>query len=213
MSDLATTIELLQSRRGGDMPPATAEFVIAYTRLLARGKPVSAQALADELSEPVEFMVTALHQMQQTGAELNDKGELIGAALTLSPTNHLFVIDEAQLFAWCALDTLFLPAYIGKTAQVTSTCPITQKPISITIAPHGVEHIQPQETVLSIMTAPGCSAGIDGTFCSQVNFFASHEAATGWIGKRSDFSILSASDSYQLAWTIYIEPVMRHIRS
>ena len=146
MSDLATTIELLQSRRGGDMSPETAEFVIAYTRLLAQGKPVSAQALADELSEPVEFI-------------------------------------------------------------------ITQKPISITIAPHGVEHIQPQETVLSIMTAPGCSAGIDGTFCSQVIFFASHEAATGWIGKRSDFSILSASASYQLARTIYIEPVMRHIRS
>ena len=81
----------------------------------------------------------------------------------------------------------------------------------MTITPHGVEHIQPQETVLSIMTAPGCSAGIDGTFCRQVNFFASQEAARQWIGKRPDFSILSVLDSYRLAQTIYIEPVMRHI--
>jgi hypothetical protein len=36
-------------------------------------------------------MVIALYQMQQTGADLNDKDELIGAALTLTPTNHLLV--------------------------------------------------------------------------------------------------------------------------
>ena len=46
MSDLAKTTELLQSRRGGDIPPATAEFMVTYTRLLAQGKPVSAQAEA-----------------------------------------------------------------------------------------------------------------------------------------------------------------------
>ena len=210
MSDLDSTIELLRGRRGGDMPPETAEFVVTYTRMLALGKPVSAQSLANELGDPVEFMVTALHQMQQTGAELNDEGELIGAALTLTPTIHHFRVDGVQLYAWCALDTMFLPAYIGKTAQVSSTCPITQKPISMTITPDGVENISPKETVLSIMTATGCSAGIAGTFCSQVNFFASSEAAQKWIGERSDFSILSVSDSYQLAQAIYIEPVLKY---
>ncbi len=211
MSDLDRIIELLQSRREGDIPPETAEFIVAYTRLLAQGKPVSAQALADELGDPVEFMVTALHQMQGTGAELNDKGELMGAALTLTPTNHHFTVDGVQLYAWCALDTMFLPAYIGKTAQVTSTCPITKKTIRTTITPNAVENIQPQEAVLSIMTATGCSAGIQGTFCSQVNFFVSHEVAQEWIGERSDFSILSVSDSYKLARKIYINPVINHL--
>lgn len=210
MSDLTKTIELLKGRRGGDMPRETAKFIVAYTRLLAQGKPVSAHTLANELGDPVEVMVTALHQMKQMGAELNDKGELIGVALTLTPTSHHFRVDGVKLYGWCALDTMFLPAYIGKTAQVSSTCPITKKPISMTITPTAVENIQPQEAVLSIMTATGCSAGIEGTFCSQVNFFASPEGAQEWIGERSDFSILSVSDSYQLAQAIYIEPVLKY---
>lgn len=210
MSELAKTTELLRARRSADMSPESAEFALAYTRLLARGKPLSAQELAQEIGDPVEFVVTALHQMQEGGAEFNDKGELIGAALTLSPTNHQFEVDGIQLYAWCALDTMFLPAYIGKTAKVTSSCPVTRKTISLTIHPDGIENLTPQETVLSIMTATGCSAGIEGTFCSQVNFFASRDAAKQWIGDRSDFSILSVSESYQLARTIYIEPMLKH---
>lgn len=211
MSELAKTIDLLRARRQGDMPPETAEFIATYTRLLAKGEPVSARQLADELGDPVAFVTTALHQMQQSGAELNAKGELIGAALTLTPTEHRFTVDGVRLYAWCALDTLFLPAYIGKTAKVTSTCPITKNPISMTIAPDGVHNVVPEETVLSIMTATGCSAGVDGTFCTQVKFFASREAASKWIGERSDFSILTVSESYQLARTIYIEPILKHL--
>lgn len=209
MSVLSKTTDLLRARQSDDMSPESARFVLAYTGLLARGKPVSAQALAREIGDPVEFVVTALHQMQESGAEFNDKGELIGAALTLTPTNHHFEVDGVQLYAWCALDTMFLAAYIGKTAKVTSTCPVSGKAISITIHPDGIENITPEETVLSIMTATGCSAGIEGTFCSQVNFFASSDAAKEWVGDSSDFSILSVSESYQLARTIYIEPVLK----
>ena len=99
--------------------------LLSHTRcLLARGKPVSAQALADELGDPVEFMVSALHQMQQMGAEFNDKGELIGSALTLTPTNHHLSVDGVQLYAWCALDTMFLPAYIGKRLKSRLAVPL-----------------------------------------------------------------------------------------
>ena len=197
MSELTKTTELLRSRRRGDMSPESAEFALAYTRLLARGKPVSAKELAQEIGDPVEFVTTALHQMQQGGAEFNEKGELIGAALTLTPTNHQFEVDGIQLYAWCALDTMFLSAYIGKTAKVTSSCPISNKMISLTVHPDGIENVIPEETVLSIMTATGCSAGIEGTFCSQVNFFASRDVAKQWVGDNSDFSILSVSESYQ----------------
>lgn len=88
MSELTQTIELLQARRGRDMPKETADFIVSYTHLLAQGKPVSAQQLADDLGDPVEFMTTAFQQMQQIGAEFNEAGELIGSALTLSQTRH-----------------------------------------------------------------------------------------------------------------------------
>ncbi len=210
MPDLAETIELLQHRRGRELPPESARFCLAYTRLLAEGKPVSAQQLAEAVGDPVELVTTAFNQMQQGGSEFNEKGELTGAALTFTPTRHQFEVDGKPLYAWCALDTMFLPAYIGKTAQVLSTCPVTNTPIDVTITPHGVKSYAPTETMLSIMTAKGCSAGVEGTFCSQVNFFASEEVARQWIGERPDFSILTVPEAFQLAQQIYIEPVMKH---
>lgn len=212
MSILEKMIEQLQHRRQQDLPAETAEFIVAYIRLLAEGKPVSAQRLANELGDPVEFIVTAFQQMQQIGTEFNEQGELIGAALTLSPTRHQFVVDGQTLYAWCGLDTLFLAAYVGKTATVTSTCPQTEATITLTITPDGIETFTPTETVLSIVTATSCTAGIEGSFCNQVHFFASHNAAKTWIGARPDFAILTLAEAYQLAQQIYIDPVMKHIK-
>ena len=210
MSELAKTIELLQVRRNQGGSPESARFTLTLTRLLAEGKPVSASQLTTELDDPVEFVTISLNQMQQSGAEFNDKGELIGSALTLTPTRHHFEVSGVKLYAWCALDTMFLPAYIGKTAYVTSTCPVTNTPISLIISPNSIETFSPSETVVSIMTAEGCSAGIEGTFCNQVNFFASVDVAREWIVDRTDFTILTVPEAYQLATQIYIEPVMKH---
>jgi alkylmercury lyase len=109
------------------------------------------------------------------------------------------------LYAWCALDTLFLPAYLGKPARVTSTCPATNTLISLTVTPDGVETCDPPQTVLSVITTQHCTSGLEGTFCGQVYFFASDEAARHWIGERSNFAILTLAEAYQLAQKVYIE--------
>ncbi|MDQ7026815.1 MAG: organomercurial lyase [Anaerolineae bacterium] len=110
------------------------------------------------------------------------------------------------------LDTLFLAAYIGKTATVTSICPQAEATISLTITPDGIETFTPAETVLSLVTATGCTAGAEGSFCGQIHFFASHDAAQTWIAERPDFAILTLAEAYQLAKQVYIEPVMKHIK-
>ena len=211
MSDLEATIRLFQSRRSNEMTPGQAKFQLALTKLLAEGKPVSAQRLSDLIGDPVEFVVTSLQQMQASGCEFNEKGELIGCALTLTPTRHQIKVDGSTLYAWCALDTLFLPAYIGKPAQITSTCPVTGTNISLTITPRAIEMVQPAQTVLSVMTAEQCTSGIEGTFCSQVYFFASAEAAKQWVGDRSDFAILTVAEAYEFAQEFYIRPLLRQL--
>ena len=85
MSDLTKTLKLLQHRRPQEIPPESARFTLTLTRLLSEGNPVSAQQLAEMLGDPVEFIITAFQQMHQNGAEFNANGELIGAALTLTP--------------------------------------------------------------------------------------------------------------------------------
>lgn len=210
MSELDMTIQLFQARRNREIPPDSARFQLTMTRLLAQGKPVSVQQLAKELDAPAEFVSTAFQQLRQGGCEFNDRGELIGAALTLTPTRHQFRVENVQMYAWCALDTLFLPAYIGKPAYVTSRCPVTGESISLTVTPKSVEAVAPPGTVLSILTAENCTSGIEGTFCGQIHFFASRDAARRWVDERSDFAILTVAEAFRLARVIYIEPVMKH---
>ena len=210
MSELTKTIALLQARQEEDMSPEKARFILAFTRLLAEGKPVSPGRLAETISQPVALVTTEFQQMEERGAQFNERGELIGAALTLTPTRHQFVVDGAILYVWCALDALFLPAHIGKPARVVSTCPITGSILSLTISPGGIETFTPPEAVISVMTAEGCTIGIEGSFCSQVHFFASMDAANQWIGDRPDFAILTVPEAYQLAQQIYIEPVLKY---
>src|SRR5258706_11694437 len=211
MSDVDIITQLIRATNPVTIPKETAKLQLAITRLLATGKPVSTQQLAQVLGIPSEFVSTAFQQLQEGGCEFNNKGELIGAALTLTPTGHRLEIDGITLYTWCALDTLFIPAYIGKTAQVRSLCPQTGTPISLTVTPDRVDAFSPSETVLSIVTAKDCTSGIEGTFCGQVYFFASQKVAEQWIGNRPNFAILTVSEAYQLAQEIYIEPIMKHV--
>ena len=210
MSQLEATITLLQGTSNRGIRSENAKLQLTMTRLLAKGAPVSAQALAQALGEPVEFVSTAFQQLQRGGCEFNERGELIGSALTLTPTRHRLEVDGTPLYAWCALDTLFLPAYIGKPAQVSSTCPQTHTTISLTVTPHRVETVVPDEAVVSIMTGKGCTAGIEGTFCGQVHFLSSREAAEQWINSRPDFTILTVAEAYQLADEVYIQPILKY---
>lgn len=209
MTELETTIELLRQRQIG-LHPQVARLQLALTRLLSEGKPVSARHLADVTEQPVEFITPVFEQMRQKGCEFNDQGELIGIALTLTPTPHQFTVDDTTLYAWCALDTLFLPAYIGKSARIKSTCPQTRTSIFLTVTPEGILDFEPAEAVVSIVTADNCTAGVEGSFCGQIHFFASDAAAQAWVNDRPSFAILTVPETYELARQVYIEPMLEH---
>lgn len=150
--------------------------------------------------------------MQQHGCEFNDQGALVGSALTLTPTPHRFRVNDHDLYASCALDTLFLPALIDQTAEITSTCPQTGESVQLTVSPDGIVESSPAETALSIVIASGCTSGIDGTFCGQIHFFASSDAAETWRADRADITLLPLAEAYQLAQVIYVEPMLSALR-
>ena len=43
------------------------------------------------------------------------------------------------MHTWCAWDTLFLPALLGETAEVRSTCPVTGSVVELVVAPDAVK--------------------------------------------------------------------------
>ena len=129
-------------------------------RHLAGGRPVSSQALAEASERPHEEIAEFMSQARKGGAEFDGDGNLVGLALSLNPTPHRFRVGDHELFAWCSLDTMFLPGLIRETAEIESICPVTGANIQLTVSPDGPSDVSPVETTLSIVI-PGGTSGRD----------------------------------------------------
>lgn len=202
-----------QQRTQRDSPLKMGEACIQSMQLLAHGQPVSAAQLAGVSQISMAEMADTLNQLNQCGCEFDAQGNLVGAVLTLNPTVHHFQVNGHQLFAWCALDTLFLPALLQQRAQVESTCPATGTNIRLIVTPEGVESVNPPETVLSIVipgVTPSCDVGArsgpHGPLCSTMHFFSSREAASTWLVAHPGVAIISLAEAWQLAYRVWVEP-------
>lgn len=137
-----------------------AAAAVQIIRMLAKGQAVSMQQVAEGCSLPPREAAHLVYQFQAVGlAELDGAGSIVGLILSLSPTSHHFRVAGQELFAWCALDTLFLPAILGRRAEVESVCPVTGARIELAVSPDWVEKVEPSGAVLSLV-GPGCTPGI-----------------------------------------------------
>lgn len=172
---LDEAIALLKGR--GQHTAESARFQRILVQSLAEGHPITIREMAEKTGYPMDTIEDAFRRMRAGGYEFNEQDELVGAALTQIPTRHHFYVNDQHLYAWCALDTLFLSAHIGQTAQVESICPVTDEIIRLTASPHGIVSATPSATVLSIVTDSHCTAGPQGSFCGRIHFFANPETA------------------------------------
>ncbi len=215
---LEELINAWKQRTQQDSPLKMTEFCIQSIQLLANGQPVSAEKLASTSHLSLADAHDTLAQLNQCGCELDTHGNLLGAVLTLNPTPYHFQVNGQRLFAWCAMDTLFLPALLGQTAQVESTCPATNTKIRLTITPAGIEAVNPPETAISVVipgVTPSCQAGAksgpQGPICSAMHFFSSYEAASPWLIAHPGTIILTMDKAWHLAQEVWIKPYQEHI--
>ncbi|MCI0711817.1 MAG: alkylmercury lyase MerB [Chloroflexi bacterium] len=208
--ELEAAIQSLRKRRGTP-PPDTARFTIEMTRLIAKGEPVTVEMLAEATDFPLESVQNAFEQMRSGNAEFDGTGNLRGYALTQLPTPHQFRVNGQALYAWCALDTLFLPAYLDAAAEITSECPMTGTSIQLIVSPEGVQFCSPQDVALSIVIPDlvGDTCNTRDGFCGQIYFFASQDVAEQWAEHRPGIAIFSLSDAYQIAQEVYIKPFLQ----
>ncbi|MFQ5572575.1 MAG: organomercurial lyase, partial [Rhodothermales bacterium] len=98
----------------------SASFVIHAASLLTRGHPVPLKHMEqvpgrplDQIEETLQFL------LQWNEVELNGDGHIVGiAGLSLNPTRHRFHVAGRVLYTWCAVDALFFPTILGRTAGV-----------------------------------------------------------------------------------------------
>lgn len=169
-------------------------------RLMSSGKPVEPAAVADLVGVPVERVTQKLDSWP--GVYRDDVGRVVGfwghAIEKLDP-EYRFLIDGKTTYAWCALDTLFIPPLIGKTIRIEANDPISGTPVSLVVDGDGVRDVRPAGVLVS-MVVPDGPFGYDviESFCHRVLFFASRESGASWTAQHQGTTLLSVAEAFEL---------------
>jgi alkylmercury lyase len=168
-----------------------APLALAVLRELANGEPVAMSRLPDGAEQGLA---------RWPNVDYDDAGRVVAfSGLSLAPTTHRFTVGGLQLYTWCAWDTLFLPAMLGQSADVESTCPVTGSDIRLTVDPNGVRRVDPEPLWVSFPPAATTSTpDITGTFCCHVHFLATAAAAEHWLSRHPEGTVLDLDDAYEL---------------
>ncbi|WJQ13721.1 organomercurial lyase MerB [Geobacillus stearothermophilus] len=171
-------------------------FFKSLLKLLANGKSVSIEEIAKETGKSTEEVETVLAGLPSV--ERDEQGKVVGYGLTLIPTPHRFEVDGKSLYAWCALDTLMFPRLLGRMVYIESRCPKTGEMINLTVTPDRVLDVKPATTVVSIVI-PEKIDSVRTSFCNEVHFFRSKEAASDWLVQHPEGKVVSVEEAFELA--------------
>lgn len=177
------------------------QIVSAVYRLMSRGEPVEPTAVAESVgSVSVDQVNERLNSWP--GVFRDDRGRVVGfwgqAIEKLDPEYRL-VADGNTTYAWCALDTLFIPGILGKAVRVEASDPISGEAVSVVVDGDGVREVTPAGARVSMLIPDG-PFGYDviESFCHRVLFFASDQTGASWITRHKGATLLSVEQAFEL---------------
>ena len=172
--------------------------MVTLYEMLARGTAV----VVDELAERASLDPAGVQRTLDDWPNLfrDEEGRIIAfGGLALSATAHAFDVEGRRLYTWCGFDPLFIAPLLGVGARVTSTCPVTDRAITLTVGPDGIEDVDPLGAVLSFLRPSDIGGGdVIERFCHYVRLFASEEAAASWTADHPGTFILGLDDAFEL---------------
>jgi alkylmercury lyase len=205
----ATRVDDLAEKLSGsggplDYGPELSRLTIRVLRAVAAGTPVT-RAQVGQLTSDLAVSPQEAERFLGQIAEYDLGDNIVGiAGLSLGGHPHRFAVDGRQLSTWCALDTLFLPALLGRAAAVESPSPLSREPVRLRVSPERVEQVSPAGAVLSMVTvgqdrrAMTSVQALWSAFCCHVHVFASREEAERWAAGREDIAVLSIEEGFEL---------------
>jgi len=165
---------------------------LATHRLLARGEPVSDEAIAAATGlagAEVRRVMDGWPSVQR-----DVRGRITGFwGLSLDETAHRFVVEGRTLHTWCAWDALFLPRILGRGADVSSRSGASGVEVRLRVTPSDVVSLTGPDVVVSFVDPDRCDFAADrviSTFCCHVFFFATREEGEAWVRERDDGTFL-----------------------
>ena len=189
--------------------PERLRLMLSVMRLLAHGRTLAAPEVDSLIAASGVAPADADAFLRQvTERDAND--EIIGAmGLSLNDHPHKLTVADAPLSAWCALDTLFLPSLLWRTATIESPSPVSQRPIRLRVSPERVEEVSQAGAVISIVIVDlnasdmGSVEAVWSAFCDHVHFFATRDEAERWAAPRDDIAILTVDEGFALGRRVW----------
>jgi len=166
-------------------------------RELARGRPVTVEYLARVTGRGAAEVRDGLGGLSDT--EYDEHGAVVGHGITLRETPHRFTVDGQVLYTWCALDTLIFPTVLDRPAHVVSPTPGSGELVQLSVDPDGgVTALEPATAVVSVLIPDSGSSSVRASFCDQVHFFATPDAAHDWLTEHPGGTVLSVAAAFDL---------------
>lgn len=199
---------------------STADQVLALTlyQMLALGKPVSRERLAQALDRSVDIVSKTLDSWP--GVFFDDENCVIALwGLAIGETQHRLKVNGTVVYAWCAWDSLFLPELLDSTVHVTSHCAATGDEINLTISPNGIELAEPKEAVVSFLEpdVDEIKENVTASFCHFVYFFRSREAGEQWVADHQGTFIVSIEEAFTVGKKMnaarYRDTILEQVRN
>lgn len=104
-------------------------------RAILSGQPVAISELKAAVGLPPDVVEAAVEALIERGtlAVTPDAEQIVGVrGLSLVETDHRLTLEGRQLYAWCAVDVVGIPAAIGAEARVESHCHHCRTPLAFT---------------------------------------------------------------------------------
>ncbi len=168
-------------------------------RSLALGKSVAVEQLQKKTGLTAEFISQSLQSW--SGVFFDDNKYVTGFwGLTTRETSHRLNVNGQTSYTWCAWDSLFIPALLSETVQVSSLCPVTKRKIELEISPDQVKVIGDKTLYVSFLVLDEAEMKEDiiAKFCHFVYFFDSKSVAEQWLSEHHGTFLLSLDDAFSI---------------
>lgn len=187
-----------------ELSPEQQRTAVTLYRELAKGEPLTTERLASALGVSRERAGEALARDPIRAFVYADKGHILGfGGLAVAPMPHELRVKGRTLWTWCAWDSLFIPAVLGDTADVSSSDPDTRELVRLTVSPTGIERVDPTDAVVSFLIPDAndfhqSANNVMRQFCHFVFFFTSRESGERWLGRHEGTFLYSLDDAFEL---------------
>ncbi|HEV2238121.1 MAG TPA: organomercurial lyase [Ktedonobacterales bacterium] len=206
--DMDQVILKLRERLRADGPGNT-RLVLRIVRAVAQGRPITPAEVDGHIAALGLAHDTADRFLREV-TERDAADRIIGVmGLSQADHPHRITVAGVPLSAWCALDTLFLPALLGQPATIESPAPGTRELVRLRVTPERVEAVSPAGAAMTFVLvdldqdAMRSVEAVWMAFCTHVHFFPSRTAAERWAAGRDDIVVLTVDEAFALGRDVW----------